>query len=219
LIDAVQFAPHGLIDVKALDCDFLSCSAYKFYGTHVGLLYGKRDLMTRIKAYTVRSSLKKLPSRWEPGTKNYEGLVGMLAAIDYIAELGVTYGEASESDGRRNRLKAAWPVITSYEQQLAERLIRGLNTISGLEVYGVTNPDEMDKRVSTVSFRKEGLTPAQLGEALGAEEIHCRYGDYLAVALIDRLGLRDTGGSTRIGPVHYNTFDEIDQAIEVIKKA
>lgn len=218
-IDAVQFAPHGLIDVKALDCDFLSCSAYKFYGTHVGLLYGKRDLMTRIKAYTVRPSLKKLPSRWEPGTKNYEGLVGMLAAIDYIAELGVTYGEASESDGRRNRLKAAWPVITSYEQQLAERLIRGLNTISGLEVYGVTNPDEMDERVSTVSFRKEGLTPAQLGEALGAEEIHCRYGDYLAVALIDRLGLRDTGGSTRIGPVHYNTFDEIDQAIEVIKKA
>ena len=218
-IDAVQYAPHGLIDVKALDCDFLSCSAYKFYGTHVGILYGKRDLMESLRAYTVRPSLKKLPSRWEPGTKNYEGLAGMLAAIDYLAELGVTYGGASPGADRREKLKSAWPVIIDHEQQLAGRLVAGLQSIPGVKVYGITEPDDMNKRVATVSFRKDGLTPVQLGEALGTEEIHCRCGDYLAVALIDRLGLKDTGGLTRLGPVHYNTFGEVDRAIEVVERA
>jgi selenocysteine lyase/cysteine desulfurase len=212
----VQYAPHGLVDVKALDCDFLSCSAYKFYGTHVGILYGKRELMESLRAYTVRPSLSKLPSRWEPGTKNYEGLAGMLAAIDYIAEQGVLYGDATADSGRRDRLKAGWPVLTAYEQQLAEHLIGGLQSIPGVRVYGITDPNNMAKRVATVSFRKDGCAPQQLTDALGAEQIGSRCGDYLAVALVDRLGPRDVGGLTRLGPVHYNTPEEIDRALEVI---
>lgn len=218
-IDAVQFAPHGYLDVKSLDCDFLSCSAYKFYGTHVGLMYGKYELMEKIRAYTVRPSLTKQPSRWEPGTKNYEGLVGMMAAIDYLADLGVSHGGAAAEAGRRDKLKAAWPVITGYEQELAERLVGGLNAIPGVEVFGITDPADMEKRVSTVSFRKEGRTPLELGAALGEEEIHCRCGDYLAVALIERLGFSNSGGLTRVGPVHYNTMEEIDKAVEVIERA
>ncbi|MEE2708336.1 MAG: cysteine desulfurase-like protein [Gemmatimonadota bacterium] len=218
-IDAVQYAPHGLVDVTALDCDFLSCSAYKFYGTQVGILYGKQELMKNLRAYTVRPSLSKVPSRWEPGTKNYEGLVGVLAAIDYIAEQGVLYGGATSDAGRRDKLKAAWPVLAAYEQQLAEHLVDGLQAIPGVQIYGIANREDMAKRVATVSFRKEGCTPQQLTETLGAEQIGSRCGDYLAVALIDRLGLQDSGGLTRLGPVHYNTTAEIDRALEVIESA
>lgn len=215
-IDAVQYAPHGFIDVKELDCDFLACSAYKFYGPHVGILYGKRALMERLRAYTVRPSLEKQPTKWEPGTKNYEGLVGTLAAIDYIAQLGVDYGAADDNSDRRSRLKAAWPVLGGYEQELAQHLIDGLHAIGGIKVYGITDAKDMVNRVATVSFRKEGSTPMEITSALGAQQIGSRCGDYLAVALIDRLGLRASGGLTRLGPVHYNTRWEIDRALEVI---
>ncbi len=217
-IDAVQYAPHGYIDVKTLDCDFLACSAYKFYGPHVGILYGRFELMERLRSYTVRPSVRKQPTKWEPGTKNYEGLAGTLASIDYIAGFGAYFGAAAATDSRRNRLKAAWPVLGGYEQELAEHLVEGLEAINGVKVYGITDKDAMANRVATVSFRKDGRTPLQITQALGAEQIGSRCGDYLAVALVESLGLKDSGGLTRLGPVHYNTRQELDRALEIIER-
>ena len=128
-IDAVQYAPHGLIDVKELDCDFLACSAYKFFGPHVGILYGKREHLERLRAYRVRPAGDAPPDKWEQGTKNHEGLAGIAAAIDYIAELGVDYGGAFADASRREKLRAAWTEIASYEQMLIERLIEGIRLI------------------------------------------------------------------------------------------
>ncbi len=216
-IDAVQYAPHGLIDVKALDCDFLACSAYKFFGPHVGILYGKRAHMNRLRAYHVRPAGDLSPDKWEQGTKNHEGLAGVAAAIDYLAELGVRYGHASAGDTRREQLAAAWVEIGGYEQMLIDRLISGLQFINRVRIYGLTNRSDWPNRVGTVSIRKEGTTPEQLAEALAAENIFTWNGNFYALNLSERLGVEPSGGLLRIGLVHYNTLDEIDRCIRVIE--
>lgn len=215
-IDAVQYAPHALIDVKALDTDFLACSAYKFFGPHVGHLYGKRSHMERLRAYRVRPAGSELPGKWETGTKNHEGMAGVAAAIDYLADIGVNYGGASLSDTRRNRLKAAWNVLWPYEQSLIDRLITGLTAIPGVRVYGITSRFDWDKRVATVSIRKEGTTPEQLALALAKENIFTWNGNFYAVSISERLGVEASGGLVRIGLAHYNTLQEIDKCLEVI---
>lgn len=218
-VDAVQYTPHGLVDVKALDTDFLACSAYKFFGPHVGLLYGKRTHLERLRAYRVRPAGNALPGKWETGTKNHEGLAGTAAAIDYIADLGVTYGNVSLSDTRRNKLKAAWKEIWNYEQTLIDRLITGLGAIPGVRLYGITSRFDWDKRVATVAIRKEGLTPSQLGQALAKENIFVWDGNFYALSISERLGVEQSGGLVRIGLTHYNTTQEIDRCLEVIERA
>ena len=218
-IDAVQYAPHGLIDVKALDCDFLACSAYKFFGPHVGLLYGKRTHLNRLRAYRVRPAGDEAPGKWETGTKNHEGLAGVGAAIEYLADVGVTYGGAGVDANRRDKLRAAWSVITEYEQMLVERLISGLQAIPGVRIYGITNPAEWNSRMATISLRKEGTTPVQLAEALASENIFAWNGNFYAVMLSERLGVEESGGLLRLGLVHYNTIEEIDYCLRVLAKA
>ena len=218
-IDAVQYAPHGFIDVKALDCDFLACSAYKFFGPHVGLLYGKREHLDRLRAYRVRPAGDQAPDKWETGTKNHEGLAAVSAAIEYLADLGVTYGGAAANAPRRAKLRAAWAVITPYEQMLVERLIGGLQTIPGVHIYGITQPAEWSHRMATVSLRKEGTTPEQLAEALAAENIFAWNGNFYALMLSTRLGVEESGGLLRLGLVHYNTLEEIDHCLRVLAKA
>lgn len=217
-IDAVQYAPHGFIDVKALDCDFLACSAYKFFGPHVGILYGKREHLQRLRAYRVRPAGEALPGKWETGTKNHEGLAGTGAAIDYLADLGVRYGNAPASASRREKLRAAWQVIEPYEQQLAEKLIRGLQAIPGVRIYGITNRDELHKRVATVSIRKEGATPQQLATALFAQNIFAWEGNFYALAISERLGVEQSGGLLRLGLAHYNTAEEVDRCLRVLER-
>lgn len=218
-VDAVQYAPHGLIDVKALDTDFLACSAYKFFGPHVGILYGKRSHLERLRAYRVRPAGNALPGKWETGTKNHEGLAGTGAAIEYIADLGVQYGGASLSDTRRNKLKAAWNVTWQYEQVLIDRLITGLTSLPGVRLYGISNRFDWDKRVATVSIRKEGTTPKQLQQALAKENIFAWEGNFYAVSISERLGVEQSGGLVRIGLAHYNTTQEIDKCLQVIERA
>ena len=218
-LDAVQYAPHALVDVKALDTDFLACSAYKFFGPHVGLLYGKRSHMERLRAYRVRPAGSALPGKWETGTKNHEGLAATAAAIDYIADLGVQFGGAALSDSRRNKLKAAWKVTWQYEQVLIDRLITGLTGIPGVRIYGITSRFDWDKRVATVSIRKEGLTPQQLQAALSKENIFTWEGNFYAVSIAERLGVDQSGGLVRIGLAHYNTTQEIDKCLEIIERA
>ena len=217
-IDAVQYAAHGWIDVKELGCDFLACSAYKFYGPHVGILYGKREHLNRLRAYRVRPAGNELPGKWETGTKNHEGLAGVLAAIDYLADLGVQYGGASIHAPRREKLRAAWPVVTAYEQTLIEKLIGSLQVIPGVRIYGITSPFDYNKRVATVSIRKEGTTPEQLAMALAAQNIFVTNGNFYAVSISERLGVEPSGGLLRIGLAHYNTVDEVDKLLRVVER-
>ena len=218
-IDAVQYAPHGLIDVKALDCDFLACSAYKFFGPHVGIQYGKRQHMERLRAYRVRPAGEELPGKWETGTKNHEGLAGTAAAIDYIAGLGVAYGGAAANAPRRAKLAAAWPVVAEYEQQLLDRLITGLKSIPRVRIYGITSRMEWEKRVATVSIRKEGLTPEALATKLAEQNIFVWNGNFYALSISERLGVEQSGGLVRIGLAHYNTIEEVDHCLAVIDRA
>jgi len=218
-IDAVQYAPHALIDVKALGCDFLACSAYKFFGPHVGLLYGKRDHLQRLRAYRVRPAGEELPGKWETGTKNHEGLAGTAAAIDYIAGLGVAYGGALASATRREQLAAAWRVVGEYEYQLIDRLISGLKAIPTVRIYGITARMDWEKRVATVSIRKEGLTPEALALHLAAQNIFVWNGNFYAVSISERLGVEQSGGLVRIGLAHYNTIDEVDRCLAAIDRA
>ncbi len=215
-IDAVQYAPHGLIDVKALDCDFLGCSAYKFFGPHVGILYGKREHLQRLRAYRVRPAGEQLPGKWETGTKNHEGLAGVGAAIDYLAELGVYYGNVAANAPRREKLQATWQVLEPYERSLSENLIRGLHAIPGVRIYGITRPAELDKRVATVSLRKEGTTPQRLAEALAAQNIFAWDGSFYALSISERLGVEQSGGFLRLGLAHYNTLGEVERCLRVL---
>ena len=217
-VDAVQYAPHGLIDVQEIGCDFLACSSYKFFGPHVGILYGKAEHLARLTAYKVRPASDAAPDKWETGTKNHEGLAGMTAAVDYIAELGSVYGRALFSAPRREKLQAAWLEIERYEQMLIERLIGGIQVINGARIYGITKSADWKSRVATVSIRKEGTTPQQLAEALAAENIFAWDGNCYALALSEALGVEESGGLLRLGLVHYNTLDEVDQALRVIER-
>ena len=218
-IDAVQYAPHGLIDVKALDCDFLACSAYKFFGPHVGIQYGKREHLERLRAYRVRPAGEELPGKWETGTKNHEGLAGAAAAIDYIAGLGVSYGGVAGHAPRRDKLAAAWQVVGVYEQQLLDRLITGLKSIPRVRIYGIADRMEWDKRVATVSIRKEGLTPEALATKLAEQNIFVWNGNFYALSISERLGVEQSGGLVRIGLAHYNTIEEVDRCLAVIDRA
>ncbi|HXF62340.1 MAG TPA: cysteine desulfurase-like protein [Caldilineaceae bacterium] len=216
-VDAVHYAPHRLIDVKELDCDFLACSAYKFFGPHIGMLYGKREHLTRLDAYRVRPAGNLPPGKWETGTLNHEGLAGLAAAVDYLAELGSVYGGALFSAPRREKLRAAFQQIHEYEMMLIERLLNGLQIVSRVRIYGITNRLDWHKRVATVSLRKEGTTPEQLAQALAAANIFAWHGNFYAQSLREALGVEASGGLLRLGLVHYNTLDEIDQCLRVIE--
>ncbi|MCC6455218.1 MAG: cysteine desulfurase-like protein [Caldilineaceae bacterium] len=217
-VDAVQYAPHGLIDVKEIGCDFLACSAYKFFGPHVGILYGKAEHLARLHAYKVRPASDAAPDKWETGTKNHEGLAGVTAAIDYLAELGSAYGRVPFSAPRREKLTAAWVEIEAYEQMLIERLIGGIEVINGVRIYGISQRADWKSRVATVSIRKEGTTPEQLASALAAENIFAWDGNSYALNLSEALGVEESGGLLRLGLVHYNTLDEIERCLRVIER-
>ena len=215
-VDAVQYAPHGLIDVKELGCDFLACSAYKFFGPHSGQIYGRREHWERLEAYRVRPAGDRPPDKWETGTQNHEGMAGVTAAIDYLAGIGVEYGGAGPTDSRRGKLTAAWSVIGAYERLLTERLVSGLLSVPGIRIYGLTERTDWDRRVATVSLRKRGTTPEQLARALAEENIFAWNGNFYAQSVSERMGVEESGGWLRLGLVHYNTVDEIDQCVRVL---
>jgi cysteine desulfurase family protein (TIGR01976 family) len=214
-IDAVHYAPHGPIDVQALDCDFLACSPYKFFAPHMGVLYGKREHLARLRPYKVRPASDDIPDRWETGTKNHEGLAGVTAAIEYLAELGQRIKPAAT---RRVALVQAMEAIKAYERGLSERLIAGLLAIPGLTFYGISDPARFDMRTPTVAVRLAGRTPRELAEALGRRGIFCWDGNYYAINLTERLGVEADGGMLRIGLVHYNTAEEIDRLLEALNE-
>ena len=214
-IDAVHYAPHGPIDVQALDCDFLACSPYKFFAPHMGVLYGKREHLARLRPYKVRPASDDVPDRWETGTKNHEGLAGVTAAIEYLAELGQRIKPATT---RRAALVQAMEAIKAYERGLSEQLIASLLAIPGLTFYGISDPARFDMRTPTVAVRLAGRTPRELADALGRRGIFCWDGNYYAINLTERLGVEADGGMLRIGLVHYNTAEEIELLLEALNE-
>ena len=213
-IDAVQYAPHGPTDVEALGCDFLVCSAYKFFGPHVGILYGRLDRLERLSAYKVRPADDRPPYKFETGTLNHEGIAGTRAAVEYLAQISSVQYQTSN---RRERVVAGMAAIKEYEQMLSARLISGLGRIKGLKIWGITDPARLDRRVPTVSFTLAGHSPREVAEHLGRRGIFVWDGNYYALAVMERLGLEPTGGMVRVGPVHYNTVEEIDRLVNELE--
>ncbi len=213
-IDAVHYAPHGSIDVRTLDCDFLACSPYKFFGPHMGCIYGKRDLLMRFRPYKVRPAPEALPDRWETGTQIHEGLAGVTAAVDYMADLG-RHVDPDVTD-RRNALISAHNAMREHEMSLAARMIRGLLEIPGLRFYGISDLTRFHQRVPTVGVRLGGHTPLECVKFLGDRGIFTWDGNYYALNLTERLGVEKTGGLLRIGLVHYNTIEEVDRLLSTL---
>jgi cysteine desulfurase family protein (TIGR01976 family) len=215
-IDAVHYAPHGPIDVRALDCDFLVCSTYKFFGPHMGVLYGKREHLKRLQAYKVRANTNAIPNRWEWGTLNHECIAGISACVEYLADIGRQVDPAAKN--RRAALIAAYAAIVPYERGLVERLIAGLQQIPGLKLYGISDPTRFAKRCPTVAVRVPGFTPLQLATKLGERGFFTWDGNYYALNLTERLDVEKDGGFLRIGLVHYNTMKEVDGVVEALRE-
>ncbi len=221
-VDAVHYAPHRPIDVQAIDCDFLVCSAYKFFGPHVGVVWGKHKLLEQLAAYKVRPLIPDPPHKFETGTLNHEGLAGVVAAVDYLAEVGRNYGsrlssELSHYEGRRKDLKQAMGIIAAYERPLFSYMLTELNKISGIKVYGILNEDQFDERCPTVAFTREGYAPEDIATKLGERGIFVWHGNYYAQAVTERLGVEDSGGMVRVGLAHYNTKEEVNRFLAVLK--
>jgi len=213
-IDAVHFAPHGLINVKALDCDFLACSPYKFFGPHMGTLYGKREHLERFKPYKVRPATDVPPECWETGTQVQELIAGIAAAVDYIAELGRHCDSTAKS--RREALPAAYRATHQYETGLLTRLIAGLQAIPGMRIFGITDAKRFDERCSTLSFRLGDHHPTKIAAFLGDRGIFTWDGNFYALNLSERLGVEQHGGVLRVGLVHYNTAEEVDRLLAAL---
>jgi len=221
-IDAVQYAPHGPIDVQRLGCDFLVCSSYKFFGPHMGVLYGRYDLLDRLTAYKVRPAPQDPPGKFETGTGNFEGMCGVLGALEYIEWVGETFGEehaeryAGEFSGRRLKLKQGMSAIRSYEFDLSQALLDILAETPGVTIWGIKDTRRLEERVPTCAFTLKGKSPRQVAEELDEENIYVWDGNYYALAVTERLGLEDSGGMVRVGPVHYNTVEEVSRFGEAL---
>jgi cysteine desulfurase family protein (TIGR01976 family) len=216
-IDAVHYAPHGPIDVRKLDCDFLVCSPYKFFGPHTGALYGKREHLLRLRPYKVRPATDNLPGRWETGTQSHEAMAGVAAAVEYLADVGRHH--APDVQGQRAALLAAFDAIRAYERGLLEALVPALLEIPGLTFYGIKEPSRFHERVPTVAVRMAGRSPRELATYLGERGMFAWDGNYYALNLSERLGVEPQGGMLRIGLAHYNTVAEVARLIAALREA
>ena len=223
-VDAVQYAPHGIIDVQALDVEFLACSAYKFYGPHIGVLYGKYPLLDELKAYKVRPASDQPPGKFETGTQSFEGIAGVLGALEHYAWIGQEFGggTADESAGRKGLLRQGMAAASAYEATLSRALLARLHAVPGVQIYGQDNAKDVSRRVPTVAINLKGKHPQQVAEDLAKRDIFVWSGNYYALAVTERLGVENSGGMVRIGAAQYNTMDEIERlgsALEEIARA
>jgi len=202
-VDAVHYSPHGLVDVVALDTDFLVASAYKFFGPHTGCLYGKHEALESIDAYKIRPAPDEPPGKWETGTQSFESLAGVTAAVDYLASLG-------SGTGRRDRIRSAFESIGDHERTLSRRFLDGVVGLQHVTLYGRDIPEG---RTPTFAISVDGMHPDAVAEVLGDQGIFVWSGDYYAVEVMRRLGVADRGGLVRVGFAHYNTIEEVDRVV------
>ena len=212
-VDAVHAAPHLALDARAVDADFVACSVYKFFGPHLGAVYGRRSIIAALRAYKVRPA----GHRFETGTGNFEGQAGALAAIGYLEDVGRMAGALSGST-RRDRLATAMGAIREVEMALYRRLHDGLASLPGTRLYGITDPGAFDRRTPTAAFTVAGLSAPEVTRRLGDEGIAAWDGNFYALGLVERLGLEGSGGLVRLGLTHYNTADEVDRVVEVLAR-
>jgi cysteine desulfurase family protein (TIGR01976 family) len=215
-VDAVHAAPHLPIDVAALGADLLAMSPYKFFGPHLGMLYGRRELLERLVAYRVRPAGEALPGKWETGTQNHEALAGLLGTFGYLESLGMAYGGAGRDADRRGRLRAAMGIIHARERDLGELALERLLAVPGLRMYGITDPRRIGERVPTFAFTLAGHQPRAVAVHLSERAISVWNGDFYAWELVRALGLDGDGGLVRIGLVHYNTAEEVERLAEAL---
>jgi cysteine desulfurase family protein (TIGR01976 family) len=231
-IDAVHYGPHGLIDVADLDCDFLACSTYKFFGPHMGVLFGKREHLKRLRPYKVRPNTNAIPNCWEWGTLNHECIAGIAACVDYIADLGRNTTERvphpsrfskggnhePEPTARRAAIEAAYAAIHQHERALLERMMTGLKKIPALKIYGITDPARFEERCATFAVRIEDHTPLELATKFGDRGFFTWDGNYYALNLTEHFDVEKSGGFLRIGLVHYNTAEEVDRLLAALRE-
>jgi cysteine desulfurase family protein (TIGR01976 family) len=223
-VDGVQSAPHVPTDVQDIGCDFFVCSSYKFFGPHQGILWGRREVFEQLEPYKVRPSPAELPWCFETGTQSHEGLAGIAATVDYFALIGQSMAEEQlgnwdQFQGQRQQVHAAMELLFDYEKTLTSRLIDGLLDIDGITVQGITDKDAMDRRVPTVSFTHATVAPDKIAQALAKQNIFVWSGHNYAVEVVRTLGIDETGGAVRIGPVHYNSIAEIDELLAALPAA
>ena len=210
-IDAVHYAPHRLIDVTDWDCDFLVCSAYKFFGPHVGAMYGRRKLLENLAPYKLRPAPDDLPGRWMTGTQNHEGIMGAMAAVDYLASLTPNVAN------RRKALCQSMAAIEAYENELMAHLLDALRTLPSYTFYGITDSGRLAERVPTLSFTHTRLRPQELAQRLDEAGIFAWHGNYYAQPVTEALGI-EPEGAVRIGLLHYNTREEVDRLARVLRE-
>ncbi len=210
-VDAVHYAPHRLIDVSRLDCDFLAASAYKFFGPHVGLMFGKRERLENLAAYKLRPAPDSLPGKWMTGTQNHEGIAGVREAIDYLADLA---GDRSHTS-RREALIEAYRQIQAHEEVLCKKLLAGLEALPQLRIWGITEANRLAERVPTVSVTHKSKTPQELTERLAERGLFCWAGNHYALPFTEATGL-EPGGTLRIGLLHYNSEEEVDRLLAAL---
>ncbi|OUS71515.1 cysteine desulfurase-like protein [Pseudoalteromonas sp. A601] len=210
-VDAVHYAPHELVDVQALDCDFLACSAYKFFGPHLGMVYGKREHLEGFTPYKVEPAKDVIPGRWETGTQSFEALAGLIAAVDYIADIS----ELDGSYSRRDKLASAFAKTKQYEMALSEHFLTRLVNYPKIKLFGIDDLERLSERTPTFALTFEGLEPRQVSAFLGKQHICVWDGNFYAQGLCKQLGVLNTGGVVRIGCMHYNTTEELDKLFDL----
>lgn len=220
-VDAVHFAPHKLIDVEELGCDFLACSAYKFSGPHAGMLYGKADVLKQLGPFKLTASTNLLPgphssqsNRWENGTQSFEALAGIKASIEYLGSIGVRSGLATSKDSLRDRLIAAFVAINTHEDEICKLFLQEAAMISGLSILGVTDIEKVSLRTATFALQFEGLSPEEFAAQLVKRGIACGAGHFYALYFPKMLGL---DGFTRIGFYHYHTISDVKKVLYALK--
>ena len=210
-VDAVHYAPHELVDVQALDCDFLACSAYKFFGPHLGMVYGKTQHLEGFTPYKVEPAKDVAPGRWETGTQSFEALAGFITAVDYIAAIS----GLDEGHTRREKLAAAFAKTKQHEMALSEYFLTRLVNYPRIKLFGIDDLERLNERTPTFALTFEGLEPREVSEFLGKQHICVWDGNFYAQGLCEQLGVLDKGGVVRIGCMHYNTTEELDKLFDL----
>ena len=210
-VDAVHYAPHCLINVEAMGCDYLTCSSYKFFGTHQGVLWGRSKRLAELPVAKLRAATEEIPFRWMTGTQSHEAMAGTIAAIEHIAWIGRCVSDGDLS--RREALGCAFEAIEEYEQSLCWRMIDGLQALDGVRIWGITDSERKTERAPTVSFTHDSMSPKRIADALAERGIFVWEGNFYALELTEALGL-EPEGVLRVGVLHYNTMDEVDRFLD-----
>ena len=207
--DGVHLAQHRRIDARGIGADIIVCSPYKIFGPHLGILYGRRDLLEDLDPYKVRPASDALPHAFETGTQNHEAFAGWVAAVEYHARVG------GSRPNRREALAASFSdVVEPWERELAARFLEGVTSIPHVRLYGIADLGRLHERTPTFAVRVGDRHPFETAKLLADRGIFVWDGHYYALELMERLGLQETGGAVRIGFCHYNTPEEVDRTLE-----